>query len=156
MQDKIITCRDCGAEFTFTTGEQEFYAQKGFNNEPTRCPSCRSARKAARGGGSDSAGAPRQDRNQDRKMYPATCSQCHKPTMVPFEPRDGRPVYCSDCYSAQRNNSGGGFERRSFSDYGDRDRGQDRGRGRGERGGDRGRDRWSGGRERYSDRDDRW
>ncbi len=142
MQDKIITCRDCGAEFTFTAGEQEFYAQKGFNNEPTRCPSCRSARKSARGGSSDGAGAPRQE----RKMYPATCSQCHKPTQVPFEPRDGRPVYCSDCYSAQRSGSGGGFDRRSASSFGDRND-----RGRGGRNNDRGRDRH----DRY-DRDDRW
>jgi hypothetical protein len=48
--DKTITCRDCGMEFVFTAGEQEFYAQKGFTNEPTRCPSCRQQRKASGGG----------------------------------------------------------------------------------------------------------
>src|SRR6266542_6274808 len=48
--DKTITCRDCGTEFVFTAGEQEFYAQKGFTNEPTRCPSCRQSRKASGGG----------------------------------------------------------------------------------------------------------
>ena len=150
MQDKTITCRDCGAEFVFTTGEQEFYAQKGFNNEPTRCPACRSARKAARG---ESTGfsAPRRD----REMFPATCSQCHKPTQVPFEPREGRPVYCSDCFSAQRTAAPAGFDRRPSSRDVGRDGGRDAGRGgRGER--DRGgRDRWSG--RRDSDRyDDRW
>ena len=56
--DKTLTCRECGTEFVFTSGEQEFYAQKGFTNEPTRCPSCRAARKqsgARSGGGGYSA-----------------------------------------------------------------------------------------------------
>src|SRR5205085_6574812 len=52
--DKTITCRDCGMDFVFTTGEQEFYAQKGFTNEPTRCPSCRKQRKSSSGGGRSS------------------------------------------------------------------------------------------------------
>src|SRR3954452_13215462 len=52
--DKTITCRDCGMYFAFTSGKQEFYAQKGFTNEPTRCPSCRQARKANGGGRSNS------------------------------------------------------------------------------------------------------
>src|SRR6478736_1479203 len=52
--DKTITCRDCGMDFVFTSGEQEFYAQKGFTNEPTRCQSCRQARKANGGGRSNS------------------------------------------------------------------------------------------------------
>ncbi len=47
--DKTLTCRDCGKEFTFTAGEQDFYAQKGFQNEPTRCPSCRADRKRSNG-----------------------------------------------------------------------------------------------------------
>lgn len=45
-QDKILVCKDCGKEFTFTRGEQEFYASKGFENEPTRCKECRARRKA--------------------------------------------------------------------------------------------------------------
>jgi len=48
MSDKIIVCKDCGCEFTFTVGEQEFYKEKGFENEPIRCSYCRKARKAAR------------------------------------------------------------------------------------------------------------
>ena len=48
MPDKILTCKECGKEFTFTEGEQAFYAEKGFTNEPARCPECRKARKAAR------------------------------------------------------------------------------------------------------------
>ena len=46
--DKTLVCKDCGAEFVFTAGEQEFYAQKGFENEPQRCPACRKARKQQR------------------------------------------------------------------------------------------------------------
>ena len=48
--DKTLTCRDCGQAFVFTSGEQEFHASKGFTNEPSRCPDCRSARRADRGG----------------------------------------------------------------------------------------------------------
>lgn len=45
MEDKTLVCKDCGREFVWTVGEQEFYAQKGFENEPTRCPECRRANK---------------------------------------------------------------------------------------------------------------
>ena len=49
-EDKTLVCKECGAEFVFTAGEQEFYAERGFMNEPQRCKSCRDARKnAARG-----------------------------------------------------------------------------------------------------------
>ena len=103
MQDKTIVCVDCGNEFVFTTGEQEFYAQKGFTNEPTRCPSCRAARKASRGAGGFA------DRG-DRQMYPAVCAQCGKETEVPFQPRGDKPVYCSDCFKSQRPaGTGGGY-----------------------------------------------
>ena len=46
MEDKKILCKDCGSEFIFTVGEQEFYKEKGFDNEPVRCPDCRRARKS--------------------------------------------------------------------------------------------------------------
>ena len=75
-EDKTLVCKDCGAEFVFTAGEQEFYAEKGFQNEPTRCKACRQARKASR-----AAGGPRQ-------MFDAICAECGKPTQVPFEPKD--------------------------------------------------------------------
>ena len=48
MEDKTIVCKDCGKEFIFTVGEQEFYKEKGFENDPVRCPDCRRARKQAR------------------------------------------------------------------------------------------------------------
>jgi len=97
--DKTLKCSDCGANFTFSASEQEFFASKGFVNEPGRCPDCRAARKRQRGGGgSYGGGAPRSR----REMYPAVCASCGKECEVPFEPRTGRPVYCSDCYSASR------------------------------------------------------
>ncbi len=104
MEDKTLTCVECGASFTFGASEQEFFANKGFTNEPKRCPECREARKGQRrgsyssgGGGWDSGGYRRQ-----REMFPAICASCGKETLVPFEPRDGRPVYCSDCYASQK------------------------------------------------------
>jgi len=110
--DKTITCRDCGMEFIFTTGEQEFYAQKGFTNEPTRCPSCRQQRKAGggRSGGyssrdyddRDSYGSRGGSSRGEREMHSATCASCGKEALVPFVPRGDKPVYCSDCFQQQR------------------------------------------------------
>ena len=88
--DKTLECVDCGASFTFTASEQEFYADKGFTNEPKRCPECRRAKKAERYG---SGGYKSQ-----RQMFPAVCAECGQDTEVPFEPREERPVYCGDCY----------------------------------------------------------
>ncbi len=100
MQDKILSCSDCGQQFTFTASEQEFFAKKGFT-DPSRCPDCRAARKAARSGGGDYRGGS----TGERQMYPAVCAQCGKETEVPFKPTGDRPVYCSDCYQQQRGGS---------------------------------------------------
>jgi|SRR5690349_8506686 CxxC-x17-CxxC domain-containing protein len=100
MTDKTLTCADCGQQFVFTSSEQEFYAERGFS-EPRRCAPCRAAKKAARGDSGESSrsggsyGGPRQ-------MYPATCSSCGRETQVPFQPTGSKPVYCSDCFSTQR------------------------------------------------------
>lgn len=94
FQDKSIQCSDCGATFTFSVDEQEFFASKGYTNEPKRCPSCRQARKTERYG-NGSYGSRRQ-------MFPAVCAECGKDTEVPFEPRGDKPVYCSDCYRKVR------------------------------------------------------
>jgi CxxC-x17-CxxC domain-containing protein len=101
FQDKSIQCYDCGTTFTFSAEEQEQFASRGYTNEPKRCPSCRQARKARQYGnngnsyGSGSYRSPRQ-------MFRVKCSECGKDTEVPFEPTNGRPVYCSDCYRKVR------------------------------------------------------
>ena len=96
ISDKALTCVECGAGFTFTVGEQEFFASRGYTNEPKRCTQCRGARKGQQGGfGGDSYGAPRE-------MHPAVCAQCGKDTTVPFKPRGDKPVYCRDCFSGMR------------------------------------------------------
>jgi len=96
FKDKSIQCSDCGSTFTFSAEEQEFFASKGYTNDPKRCPSCREARKSDRSGNSGYS-----SRSQ-RQMFPAVCAECGKDTEVPFEPREGRPVYCSDCYRKVR------------------------------------------------------
>ena len=98
--DKTLTCSDCSTAFTFSASEQEFFASKGFVNEPGRCPDCRAARKQQRGGGGYGGGG--DGYRQQRQMHPAVCATCGKDCQVPFEPRNGRPVYCSDCFSSTR------------------------------------------------------
>ena len=95
--DKTLTCSDCGADFVFDTAEQELFASRGYTNEPRRCPLCRASRRAERGDGGYGGGY-----RQQREMHPAVCASCGKNTQVPFEPRNGRPVYCSDCFSKVR------------------------------------------------------
>jgi CxxC-x17-CxxC domain-containing protein len=107
--DERLTCTDCGAEFAFTAGEQEFFASKGFQNKPNRCPDCRAARKAQRGsaGGGASSGRSYSGGGGGssygaREMFSVTCSGCGQPAEVPFQPRGDKPVYCRDCYARQR------------------------------------------------------
>lgn len=91
MADQQLTCRDCGTTFTFTEGEQEFYASKQLS-APQRCKDCRNQRKSQRMG--------------DRQMHDAVCANCGNACQVPFKPRPveegGRPVLCRDCFAAQR------------------------------------------------------
>ena len=96
FQDLNLTCKDCGQPFVFTAGEQKFYQEKGFANQPTRCPNCRQAKKATfNGGGGGRSAGPRQ-------MFDVTCAKCQKATQVPFQPRGDKPVYCSDCFKEMR------------------------------------------------------
>ncbi|MBC5829707.1 MAG: zinc-ribbon domain containing protein [Candidatus Eremiobacteraeota bacterium] len=111
--DEKLTCVDCNNEFAFTAGEQEFFASKGFQNKPNRCPDCRQARKAQRGsgggyssgsGGSGSGGGSYGGGGgggRQREMFQATCSQCGGVAEVPFQPRGDKPVYCRDCFQSR-------------------------------------------------------
>jgi CxxC-x17-CxxC domain-containing protein len=125
-----LTCRDCGKQFTFTAGEQEFYQTRGFS-DPTRCADCRAARKSSQGGGgygsrdssrssyssgysgsrsdggSSRSGSSDYHSSSTKQMYKVKCANCGIDTEVPFEPRSGRPVYCRDCYQQM----GGGSRR---------------------------------------------
>ena len=83
-----LVCEDCGAEFIFTAGEQEFYAEKGLVNKPKRCPDCRKAR--------------RNNNRKKRRMYDAVCSKCGAQTQVTFKPIPGKEVYCKDCFTKEQ------------------------------------------------------
>ena len=90
-EDKTLVCKECGNEFVFTAGEQEFYAERGFQNEPQRCKACRDARKNATRG--------------PRECFTATCARCGGEAKVPFQPKSDRPVFCSECFAQMRANS---------------------------------------------------
>jgi CxxC-x17-CxxC domain-containing protein len=88
FQDITLKCKDCGKDFIWTASEQDFYQQKGFQNQPQRCPDCRKIKKAAIRG--------------TRQMFSTTCADCGKTCEVPFEPKGDRPVYCNECYPKHR------------------------------------------------------
>ena len=88
FEDKTLVCKDCGEEFVFTAGEQEFYESKGFVTEPQRCKNCRMARK--------------NNERANREMYTAVCASCGNEAKVPFKPREDRPVYCSECFAKMK------------------------------------------------------
>mgnify|MGYP003525243120 CR=1 FL=1 len=87
-QDKTLVCKECGAEFVFTAGEQEFYAERGFQNEPQRCKACRDARKNAT--------------RPQKELFSTVCAKCGKEAKVPFQPSNDRPVYCSECFEKRK------------------------------------------------------
>jgi CxxC-x17-CxxC domain-containing protein len=89
-EDTVLTCRECGVSFTFTAGEQEFYASKGLMNKPQRCPTCRATRRRER-----SSSGPRE-------MHTVQCAACGADALVPFVPKYDRPVYCSSCFEKVR------------------------------------------------------
>ena len=90
--DKNLNCKDCGSEFVFTAGEQEFYAERGFVNEPQRCKPCRDQRKTSARG--------------EREVFVSVCADCQSEAKVPFSPREDRPVYCSDCFAKRKDAQG--------------------------------------------------
>jgi len=99
--DSTLTCRDCGQAFTFTSGEQDFYASRGFS-EPSRCPDCRAAHKAQRDGGAGGYGSSYGAGRGPREMFSVTCSSCGQEAQVPFQPTGDKPVYCSACFEKRR------------------------------------------------------
>jgi CxxC-x17-CxxC domain-containing protein len=124
--DRTIVCADCGQEFTFTAGEQEFYEQRGFTEPPKRCGACRAVRKAQRqstgygsynggqssyggsfggyagAGYSSDAGGGQYRERREREMFDAVCADCGGTARVPFNPTGARPVYCSNCFQNRR------------------------------------------------------
>jgi CxxC-x17-CxxC domain-containing protein len=94
-EDRTLTCRDCGESFIFSAGEQAFFASKGLTNDPQRCPTCRAASKRLRGSGPAAAGGTRE-------YHAAVCHSCGGQAMIPFAPRNDRPVYCSSCFDKVR------------------------------------------------------
>jgi CxxC-x17-CxxC domain-containing protein len=130
--DTTLTCRDCGQSFTFTSGEQDFYASRGFS-EPSRCADCRAARKSQRdggssyssygsgtggGGGGGGGGYSSGGGRGDREMFSATCSSCGQEAKVPFQPSSDKPVYCSTCFQQR----GGANDRSGRGGYSSRGR----------------------------------
>ena len=112
-QDRDLACVECGQSFVFSADDQSYHAEKGYENEPKRCPACRQTRRSQRygdgiggGGGGGGGGYSRGP----REMHPVVCAECGKDTTVPFVPRGDRPVYCSDCYSRR----GGGVSTRRY------------------------------------------
>jgi len=89
FEDKSLSCCDCGKQFNFSAGEQEFFAAKNLKNEPRRCPDCRLMLRTMRNG------------QPVEGVTEATCANCGVSTRVPFVPKGYRPVLCTVCF--QRN-----------------------------------------------------
>ncbi len=94
FQDKVLKCIDCGADFVFTAGEQLFFHDKQFRNEPKRCKACKSKRTSSVG--------PNFSASRPRVETRTNCSACGKETTVPFKPTQGRPVLCRECFQQRR------------------------------------------------------
>ena len=86
-EDRALICRDCGNEFVFTVGEQQFFAEKNFLNDPVRCPDCRQLKK---------------QRRREKISHPDVCADCGRDFILPFVPTKGDPVYCEDCLPLHR------------------------------------------------------
>ena len=98
FHDKLLKCADCGADFLFTAGEQLFFHDKHFQNEPKRCRACKTKRVALLGGNGGN--------QREHVETQAICATCGKETTVPFRPTQGRPVLCRDCFQQQRAQAG--------------------------------------------------
>ena len=106
--DRTLTCADCGTNFTFSADDQAYHAERGFTNEPKRCPDCRATRRGQQGQSSYGGGGGGGSYGGQREMFSATCASCGKEARVPFQPRGDKPVYCSDCFRSQQGSYSGG------------------------------------------------
>jgi CxxC-x17-CxxC domain-containing protein len=97
--DRILTCVDCGGEFVFTAGEQLFFQDKQFKNDPKRCKPCKSRR--AHGAQAPAPGAGPAAAGISRTETRTECSECGVTTTVPFKPTQGRPVLCRQCFKSK-------------------------------------------------------
>jgi CxxC-x17-CxxC domain-containing protein len=97
FNDRVLTCVDCHGQFIFTAGEQIFFLDKQFKNDPKRCKPCKAKRAAlgARPGGGPGTNIARTETRTE-------CSECHIETTVPFKPTQGRPVLCRQCFQGKR------------------------------------------------------
>lgn len=103
FDDKSLKCIDCGQDFIFTAGEQLFFHDKQFKNEPKRCKACKGKRQSAMSGAAPSSPSGRQHGGGPQKVETqAICSGCGKETTVPFRPTQGRPVFCRQCFTDQK------------------------------------------------------
>lgn len=84
FEDKNLTCKDCSKDFVWSAGEQKFYADKGLQNPPGRCPDCRKQKRAG------------------EQQYSIICKECGQEGQVPFKPRDPKDVLCADCFKKAR------------------------------------------------------
>jgi CxxC-x17-CxxC domain-containing protein len=106
FQDKSLNCVDCGTEFIWTAGEQLFFADKNFKNEPKRCKSCKAKRASRPSPGAGGGGGAAMAR--ERVETTTNCSACGKETTVPFRPTQGRPVFCRECFQSRKFAGAGG------------------------------------------------
>ena len=102
--DRLLKCSDCGNEFVFTAGEQIFFYDKQFKNDPKRCKLCKAKRAGL--GRAASAGAATAALPFSRTETRTLCSACGIETTVPFKPTQGRPVLCRSCFQLKRVPSG--------------------------------------------------
>ena len=98
-RDKTLVCVECHQGFIWTAGEQLFYHDKNFKNEPKRCKACKTKRASRPAGGS---------MGRERVETVTTCSACGKETTVPFKPTQGRPVFCKECFQSRKFAGAGG------------------------------------------------
>jgi CxxC-x17-CxxC domain-containing protein len=93
FSDSTLTCRTCHTSFLWTAGEQAFFKAQGLMNMPLRCVACRADRRKEVG-------------LRSQPVTEVRCAECGVQTTVPFVPRNGKPIYCSPCFTQVRARDG--------------------------------------------------